>query len=162
MIRSVVVALVATLFAVQAAAQTVKQVEVANFPDPQNVVGQVEVTNLPAPPTVGRFQLVGFTTDTVSRSTVFPSTQFPVPTGHGIFAATTVCQSEFPESRICSKNEVLLTTAIPSGLSGEGLAFWVNHAGDFEPLLPVCITAWGGYSQCVGIEYSVACCAPVP
>jgi len=104
MIRSAVVALVATLFAVQATGQMVKQVEVINFPDPQNVTGsvtvgnepltvqsgvdpvevsgQVAVTNLPTCESPSRFQLVGFTSTTLDGSA-------------GVFGFTKACQVEF-------------------------------------------------------------------
>ena len=66
LIRLAVVA--ALVLPAVAGAQNVKQVEVTNFPDPQNVVGSVEVTNLPAVPlAVNVFDeeiIAAFTTET--------------------------------------------------------------------------------------------------
>ena len=66
-----------------AIAQPIKQVEVINFPDPQNVTGSVEVSNLPSIQDVivtneplavtasaqSRFQLVGFSNNPVTGAT---------------------------------------------------------------------------------------------
>jgi hypothetical protein len=121
MLRSAVVALLATLLAVQAAGQAAKQVEVTNLPDPQNVMGsvtvanepltaqsgvdpvevsgQVAVTNLPTCESAETFQLVGFTDST-----------FVGPSGLSTF--THACQSTFGStSRRCTSAEVLDTVS---------------------------------------------------
>jgi len=93
--------LVAALIVPLAAyAQAVKQVEIVNDPL------AVEVVN-PAPPSPPvRWQLVGFTSAT-----------YPGAMG-GNFGVTQKCQLEFPNSRMCSIEEAVATTSIPSGLSG--------------------------------------------
>ena len=85
-----------------------KQVEVINDP----LV--VEVVN-PAPPSPPvRWQLVGFTSAT-----------YPGAMG-GNFGVTQKCQLEFPNSRMCSIEEAVATTSIPSGLSGRA---WTHAQG---------------------------------
>lgn len=89
------------------------------------VVNEVEVfvVNPAAPPAVQdvfvtnpsgggcssppRFQLVGFTS--VQRSCA----------DIGIRTFQETCQAEYPGSRMCTSAEILETTAIPTGLSGE-------------------------------------------
>ncbi len=124
---AVFVALLALILAASAFAQPVKQVEVTNLPavqdvnvtndatNPVEVTGAVEVTNLP-PPSGGssRFQLVGFTSAT-----------YPGAMG-GNFGVTQKCQLEFPNSRMCSIEEAVATTLIPSGLSGHA---WTHAQG---------------------------------
>ena len=107
----------------------VKQVEVMNLPDTQEVSGTVEVTGsveLTNPPEVqdvfvtnptegGRhtpFQLVGFTEATYQA-------------GQTRFGFTRACQLEFPNSRMCRFAEVIETVQIDSatGLIGEA---WVS------------------------------------
>jgi hypothetical protein len=105
----------------------VKEVEIINFPDPQNVTGsvtvanepltvqsgvdpvevsgQVAVTNLPACEAPSRFQLVGFTSATFDG-------------GAGIFGFTKACQVEFPGSRMCTSVEAMETVVIPLELAG--------------------------------------------
>ena len=114
--RLLLVALAAVVtFPVIATAQTSKQVEVINFPNPQNVAGSVEVTNLPAvqdvnivgggtAPSSSRFQIVGFTTANYNGNL------------GGYFGATQKCQLEFPESRMCNPLEVKESTTLPGGL----------------------------------------------
>jgi hypothetical protein len=143
MFRSAVVALLATLFAVQASAQAVKQVEVTNFPDPQNVSGsvtvanepltvqsgvdpvevsgQVAVTNLPAGESAETFQLVGFTDLTFVGSS-----------GMGTF--TQSCQSTFgTTARMCTSPEVLDTVSwVVTPESGPG---WVRPVYQPSPLV---------------------------
>ena len=91
-------------------AQTPKDVNVLNFPDPQNVTGAVEVTNdplsvevvNPSPPMpASRFQLVGFT------SAMFTG-------GQGILGFALACQEEFAGSRMCSTIEVVETVDVPN------------------------------------------------
>ena len=96
-------AAVSALFAYSLAAnaQPVKQVEVTDFPDPQNVVGFVEVTNFPAPATPSRFQLVGFSST-------------PVTGGTGVLAMTAECQNNFSGSRMCTTLEVAETVVLPT------------------------------------------------
>ena len=160
-----------------ATAQPIKQVEVTNFPDPQNVTGSVEVTNFPAAPTPSRFQLVGFTSDTFTGDT-------------GVLGFTLACQQVFDGSRMCMSTEVMETVTVPASLTG---AAWVrpmfvsffgagtqNLAKDASGR-----TSLNGRLSCVGWEdenaaglrvdshgafstsnctnaHSVACCAPVP
>ncbi len=110
------------IVALAASAQPPKDVNVLNFPDPQNVTGSVEVTNdatnpveisgevavtsLPTASPQVRFQLVGFTTAQPVCS-------------NGLFPLTQACQSEFGgDVRMCTSVEVMETTSIPSGLSG--------------------------------------------
>ncbi len=116
--------LIALVVPLSATAQPTKQVEVTNFPDPQNVVGtveitndetnpvevvgEVEVTNLPT--AAGRFQLVGFTSATYLGNV-------------GLFAFTRGCGAEFPSSRMCRSEEILETVAIPTDLAG---TVWVQ------------------------------------
>jgi hypothetical protein len=174
------------LLAVQASARTVKQVEVTNFPDLQNVVGQVEVTNLPTPPTVGWFQLVGFTVATFMGD-------------QGVFGFTRACQGEFSGSRMCTSVEVMRTVSPPvlpagsaawvqpelvassgatstvdaSGITGaiSGLSCWgwkfarstmygltVDHNGRFSGATE---TTADTVSPRCDVPKSVACCAPV-
>ncbi len=103
--------LTATLLCILASpafAQAPKQVEVINEPL------AVEVVN-PAPPSLpARFQLVGFTSAT-----------YPGAMG-GNFGVTKKCQLEFPNSRMCSIEEAVATTSIPSGLSGRA---WTHAQG---------------------------------
>ena len=111
------------------AAPPVREVEVVNFPDPQNVAGEVEVTNLPevqdvnvvngAPSSceVRRVQLVGFT-----------STAYTGNLG-GVLGSTQKCQLDFPGSRMCTQAEIQQTTDLPDSIAD--LA-WM------EPLSPSC------------------------
>jgi len=187
MIRSAVVAIAPTLFAVQAAGQMVKEVEVINFPDPQNVIGQVEVTKLPAPQPVAQFQLAGFTVATFTGD-------------QGVLGFTRACQGEFPGSRMCTTVEVMGTVSPPvlpvgsaawvqpelvassgatstvdaSGITGapSGLSCWgwkfarstmygltVDHDGRFAGATE---TAADTVSPRCDIPKSVACCAALP
>ncbi len=77
------------------------EVEVTNFPDPQNVVvtNEVPVVVVDLP----RFQLVGFSAATRPANT-------------GLFPLSQACSSEFEGSRICMSEEVIETAAIPMGL----------------------------------------------
>jgi hypothetical protein len=107
-------------------AQSVKQVEVTNLPavqdvnvtndstNPVEVTGEVSVTNLSAPSGAARFQLVGFTSATYTGAM------------GGNFGVTQKCQLEFPNSRMCSIEEAVATTSIPSGLSGRA---WTHAQG---------------------------------
>jgi len=80
--------------------QAPKPVEVINDPL------AVEVVN-PAPPSQPvRWQLVGFTRATYTGAM------------GGNFGVTQKCQLEFPNSRMCSLEEVMATTSIPSSLAG--------------------------------------------
>ncbi|GAG14310.1 unnamed protein product, partial [marine sediment metagenome] len=74
------------------------------------------VTSLPIPTGTPRYQLVGFTADT-----------FPVTTG--VLGFTLACQVAFPESRMCTSNEVMETVTVPLDLSGEA---WVRPS--FVPI----------------------------
>ena len=175
------------LLAVQASAQAIKSVEITNFPDPQNVIGQVEVTNLPIPPTVGQFQLVGFTVATFTGD-------------QGVFGFTRACQGEFSGSRMCTSVEVMRTVSPPalpagsaawvrpelvassgatstvdaSGIAGtvHGLSCWgwksahsdrygltVDDDGRFSGATE---TTMDTVSPRCDVPKSVACCAPVP
>ena len=126
-------------------------------------------------PTTGRFQLVGFTTTTHLGNT-------------GVLGFTAACQAEFPESRMCSSQEILSTTVLPSSLSGKA---WVQPTilpGDVNNVIDASgvrsnvfgiscdgwstigftgLTVDGGGSfnsslaACV-IPRSVSCCAVVP
>jgi hypothetical protein len=173
MIRSAVVALVAAFLAVHVSAQTIKQVEVINFPDPQNVTGQVEVTNLPTCEAPARFQLVGFSSETFTG-------------GQGVLGFTAACGAEFPGSRMCTSVEAMETVRVPSGLSGSA---WIrpvfvdvgelavdvsgvhrSHAVELtcdgwhaNLLTGLLITAEGAFTYDICTSaFSVACCAPVP
>ena len=185
---AVVTALVA--YSVPATAQPIKQVEVVNFPDPQNVTGAVavtnipdpqnvtgfvEVTNFPAPATPSRFQLVGFSST-------------PVTGGTGVLGMTSECQNDFPARRMCTSIEVMETVNAPASLSG---AAWVRPvfqqvatnvvvdasgvaAGpesltcfgwiqSFSSRLGLTVNATGGFVQMsCNVTRPVACCALVP
>ena len=149
-----------------AQAQAPKQVEVINDPL------AVEVVN-PAPPNPPvRWQLVGFTSAT-----------YPGAMG-GNFGVTQKCQLEFPNSRMCSIEEAVATTSIPSGLSGrawshaQGVAGVVIFAGNpvaqgnncfsWRSSIP---TQSGNVISDEGVadvisgcdrEHPIACCALVP
>ena len=109
---------------------SIKQVEVTNFPDPQNVTGAVEVLNLPAvqdvnvvnaPPAptacASRFQLVGFTSATYTGDT-------------GVLGFTRGCQAEFGLSRMCTSEEVVETVDVPNVATSDPA--WVRPT--FEPV----------------------------
>ena len=165
----------------------VDQVEVIN--QPIEVTGAVEVTNEPLsveitnepvavevvnPPPASppvRWQLVGFTTATYTGAM------------GGHFGVTRKCQLEFPNSRMCSLEEVAITTTIPDGLNGVA---WVHPQP--TTLSTVLIASgistdrsncnfWrsvGSGGQIVGADgvtatrdsctesYPIACCALVP
>lgn len=102
-------------------APAVQDVTVTNdATNPMEVVGEVSVTNLPAASATARFQLVGFT-----------ATAYTGDMG-GHFGVTQKCQLEFPDSRMCSIEEVAATTAIPGGLSGDA---WIHTRGDSRNVL---------------------------
>ena len=178
-------------YSIPATAQSIKQVEVVNFPDPQNVTGSVEVSNLPSvqdvnvtneplavtASTPSRFQLVGFSTN-------------PLTGDAGVLGMTLECQNDSPGSRMCTSTEVMETVAVPASLTG--LA-WVRPVH-----VPFVSTSSGsraqdasgrtnlsGFLSCLGWSifaaeglivdtdgsfsasscsdvHSVACCAPVP
>ena len=97
-----------------------QQVEVTNFPNPQEVVGAVEVSNLPAVQDVnivsssrtGGFDFVGFTAQHVDAVS-------------GFFTLRGVCQAEFgSSSRTCLASEILRGTAVPTGLIGDA---WIHN-----------------------------------
>ena len=185
----VVIALILPVSALAAPGKSsIKQVEVTNFPDPQNVTGTVEVLNLPAvqdvnivnaPPAPAacssRFQLVGFTSATYTGDM------------GSYLGVTAKCQLEFPESRMCTYEEVVATTTISSSLTGEA---WIHtpSGNDAGVILAANIRAvnsqnclaftrdlvigsYRGYSvsengnlnlrDCFEI-LPIACCAPVP
>ena len=127
--RLLSVALLTALFVPLAAfAQPVRQVEVTNLPavqevtgavevtndtaNPVEVAGEVAVTNLPTPTAAVRYQLVGFTAAVFLGDT-------------GVLGFTAACQSEFSNAdvRMCTSEEVMTTTTIPSELSGQA---WVR------------------------------------
>jgi hypothetical protein len=109
-----------------------RQVEVVNFPDPQNVTGAVAVTNFPDPQSVTgtvevtndaatavpvevvnlppvpgaqpRMQLVGFTIAALPANT-------------GVLGFTVACQDEYPGSRMCNSVEVMETITVPRGFT---------------------------------------------
>ena len=56
------------------------------------------------PKSPARFQLVGFTSSSA------------LPADTGVLGFTLECQKEFPESRMCTSEEVMETTAVPSSL----------------------------------------------
>ena len=179
-ILAVVTALFATSLA--ATAQSIKQVEVVYFPDPQNVTGSVEVTNFPAPAPPSRFQLVGFSTQ---NFTFFEGEG-------GILAMTTACQADFAGSRVCTSVEIMDTVSVPIGLSGTAWVrpLFVPIASDRISLAEasglvdvdtprgftcngwsggivndrgLTVDATGRFAhQFCGLVFSVACCAPVP
>jgi len=96
------------------AAQTappVSEVEVINEP--------LEVVVVNPPPAIPppRWQLVGFTSATYTGAM------------GGHFGVTQKCQIEFPNSRMCSVEEVVATTTVPTGLSGEPWVHKVINAG---------------------------------
>jgi hypothetical protein len=103
--RFVLVSFVFLCLGSAASAQSIKEVEVTNLPEVQDV----NVTNTPLPVTVAppaRFQLVGFTSATYNGDM------------GGHFGVTRKCQIEFPNSRMCSLEEVAATTAIPDEILG--------------------------------------------
>jgi hypothetical protein len=135
---------------------------------------QVEVTNLPAASGPARFQLVGFTTATYTGNM------------GGHFGVTRKCQLEYPGSRMCSPEEVALTTTIPTGLVGQA---WVHLAAsgtsNQHPVLSDAraethggncfgwleLSEHGPLVSSSGVvlassacteEFPIACCAPVP
>jgi hypothetical protein len=134
---------------------------------------EVEVVN-PAPPSPPvRWQLVGFTSATYTGAM------------GGNFGVTQKCQLEFPNSRMCSQEEVAATTSIPSGLVGSA---WAHHrdlgaifTADFSVSAANC-TGWTDGIDLSGnnrirvrangnpenlttnctVENPIACCALVP
>ncbi len=66
-----------------------------------------------------RFELVGFTLDTIFADV-------------GFLGLTSACQVDFPESRVCSTREIAETTAVPPGLSG--FAWVIPVGGDNDPV----------------------------
>jgi hypothetical protein len=159
-----------------------KQVEVTNFPDPQNVtgavevtnlpdvqevVGSVEVTNLPAASAPARFQLVGFTNETFDGAT-------------GVLGFTLACQQEFPNSRFCTTEEVMSTVSVPVGLVGDAwvrpifISVGVDASGASGTIAcngwtqpssrGMTVTPEGGFpsggDNC-DVARPIACCAPV-
>ncbi len=54
--------------------------------------------------------VVGFTTATLTGDS-------------GVFARTAACQAEFPNTRVCTSREVLLSRRVPAGLTGTA---WVQ------------------------------------
>ena len=188
--RLTLVVLAIVAYSATATAPQIKQVEVVNQPDPQNVTGSVEVTNLPAVQDVNvtnapagpasRFQLVGFTAATFHG-------------GSGLFGFMIACQAEFvPDSRICMSREVFDAVDVPTG-SGDA---WiqptlVGSSGNNDPTdasgaaakqgmltcgfpdwsaggLPTSSTGLtvdsnGGFRRLFcATGLSIACCAPVP
>ncbi|UCE85214.1 MAG: hypothetical protein JSU66_12805 [Deltaproteobacteria bacterium] len=127
-----------------------KPVEVVNFPDPQNVavtnlpdVQDVHITNPPdvqdvnvtGPVTIAgqaERQLVGFSATRVTGDA-------------GVLGFTAACQSEFPDSRMCTSVEVMETVTLPQGLAGEA---WVR------PVFQSTTTSGGGVDAS-GIRGSV-------
>jgi hypothetical protein len=165
----------------------VDQVEIIN--QPIAVIGVVEVTNEPLsveitnepvavevvnPPPASppvRWQLVGFTTATYTGAM------------GGHFGVTRKCQLEFPNSRMCSLEEVAITTTIPDGLNGVAWAhpqpptlttvltssgistgrdtcgFWRNVGSGGQIVDADGVTAqWATCTE----SYPIACCALVP
>ena len=90
-------------------------VSVDNFPASQVVTGAVEVTNFPNPVpltcTPARFQLVGFTSATYTGAM------------GGNIGVTQKCQLEFPDSRMCSQEEVEATTTLSAFITGKA---WIH------------------------------------
>ena len=127
-------ATLAVLFLAPFAALAKPQVEVTNFPDPQNVTGAVDVLNLPAVQDVevlnlpavqdvnvlsapaaacSSFQFVGFSSGLLMGSG-------PI----GVFSATDLCKVDFDtRARFCSSEEVLNTVSPPAVAGGPA---WVR------------------------------------
>jgi len=122
-----------------------------------------------------RWQLVGFTSATYTGAM------------GGHFGVTQKCQSEFPNSRMCSLEEVAATTSIPSSLAGDAWAHNTTDTGGAEspvifaarvlPASTSCngwrsaspanvrvVNADGGRGNEVACEsaHAIACCALVP
>ena len=186
------VMLAALAFQNHAAAEPpTRQVEVTNFPDPQNVTGAVEVTNdaatavpvevvnlPPAPGAQPRMQLVGFTIAALPANT-------------GVLGFTVACQDEYPGSRMCNSVEVMETITVPRGFTVAAGA-WVRPVympGGFTVMdasgrgsnlsgaslvcdgwsstgtvdLGLSVTPSGRFrANSCGATQGVACCAPVP
>ena len=153
-----------------ASAQAVKQTEVINFPDPQNVVGSVEVTNLPDAGGVSRFQFVGFSETQVDAVS-------------GVFAWTRACNADFSFNvRACSTQEVvetsMLLSVLPAGQAwvrptpnadvnrdlATGISSSNLHCGAWRGntggILMNELGQFLGGNDCT-IAHSVACCAPI-
>ena len=112
---------------------------------------------------VPRFELVGFTSGTSTGDL------------GGIFAATQLCQAEFPGSRICSDREIIDTVNLPTGLSGSA---WVGRFSLSGTNLVSCdsfttsgsnfstMAVTSGGHLLLGTTCSfnrrLACCAPTP
>lgn len=111
------------------------QVEVVNFPDPQNVVGTVEVENFPevqqisgtvevsnVPATPDQYLFVGVTSVTFSGNA-------------GWLTLTRACQQEYPDSRMAFYDELLYHPNPPSvpaaaWIQVRNLVFWApKNAG---------------------------------
>ena len=105
------VLLTALIVPLAAHAQPAKQVEVINVPL------AVEVTNPPTASPPERFQLVGFTSAAMLGNT-------------GVLGFTLACQAEFPDSRMCTTQEVVETVVVPS-LSGPDA--WVRPVFIMDP-----------------------------
>jgi hypothetical protein len=91
----------------------------------------VEVVNFPAVQAVNvvsgcgeALQLLGFTSASVAAT--------------GPLALTAACEAEFPESRICTSEEVIKTRSVPQSLSGRA---WVLPA--FQPIDSALVDASG-------------------
>ncbi len=127
------------------------------------VVGSVEVTNFPESP--GRFELVGFTSDSFTGALGGP------------FGATEKCQAEFLGSRMCKPDEAQETTNLPPVRPDDA---WVDSGS--QPVVASvgelrCAQWLSNSSLRSGVllrqdgavhtgvcntEHPVACCAPVP
>lgn len=152
-IRSAILIILA-LSASRVSAQAIKQVEVTNLPEVQ----EVEVVNPPTPAAQPRFQLAGFSSGTIAANV-------------GVIAMGRVCAVDFPASRLCSLREVIETTSFPNELQGVG---WVREEIEGTSDRSLNCGAWSDSSSIhrtisadgrLGGEFChstvpVACCAP--
>ncbi len=141
--------IVLTLVTSVSHAQPPKEVVVINEP----LI--VEVVNPALPSAPVRWQLVGFTSATYTGDM------------GGVFGATQKCQLEFPNSRVCSIEEVGATTSIPPTLTGEA---WINRGcggwtttfvGNGSEVVTTIGEEVYANDRC-STAHSIACCAQVP
>ena len=110
-------------FPVIATAQPTKQVEVLNFPNPQNVAGSVEITNLPA------VQDVNVVSGPSAAFLGFSS--ILLIGDHGFLHMNSLCVETFGAGAFMCPTTAFAMQPRPSGVSGEG---WVQ--GVFVPANP--------------------------
>ena len=137
-------------------------VNVGNLPAVQAVTGTVAVSSIPAAPSAKRFQFVGFTTQTYDGDQ------------GGFFGTTVACQLEFPNSRMCTRDEYLDTTTLPdvsnlpnagwidseSAISNNTCFGWTDNTGNQSGLQLLLESGFTEGQVCFVLNPFI-CCAPV-